>query len=431
MELEKHELPVNNGLIYINFIATILYITWWLTPYIHRNVNKMYLFIILIVWLATALLIELKVNKVKLPLILLPITAWVSYIIILRLLNFSTASWGNYFNNILFWFSIIIFSFNNNYMSIIFLRKTIIYSFAIIVINLINNIWIIIDNPQMLQFITNESSLGITARSTNVGSTAFSLIVVLYISLMWSILTYEKKSIKRGYIVSIIGISFMYVLIAAKTTALILLVVSIISFIYFQGSSKKETRSRFLIKFLLILLSLMGLIIAPHILQLIAELINNDNISERLFALSSLMKGDNINSNSMSFRLFAWDTSIKTFIANPFLGIGYHTYMGLNFSGIGIGEHSEIFDNCAKYGLVGVLFLASIFRVFWSHYLKKLNNSKYYSGVKNVFFIFFIYSFFNSSITPGSGILLFLIAPLIAVYDIKRDKSNLYKCEEF
>src|SRR5699024_8752684 len=116
MKLNNNGFQGSKGLLLVNFVATILYITWWVTPYIHRNTNQIYLFIILSIWLSTALITRLMANDTKIPLILLPITAWVSYIIVLRLLEISGASWGNYYNNILFWFPIIILSFYNKYM---------------------------------------------------------------------------------------------------------------------------------------------------------------------------------------------------------------------------------------------------------------------------------------------------------------------------
>jgi len=117
--------------------------------------------------------------------------------------------------------------------------------------------------------------------------------------------------------------------------------------------------------FIVILLSILFLINGTSILLYLSDIIKNTYISTRLNDLALFIEGKGINDSTVIGRLYFYKASIKTFLNNPFFGVGEH--WSENYI-TGVGQHSEILDAFARYGIFGGgLWIFVLFLVFYKN----------------------------------------------------------------
>lgn len=114
--------------------------------------------------------------------------------------------------------------------------------------------------------------------------------------------------------------------------------------------------------------------------------------------------------NPLYIRSILWDCSFRTFKENFLFGVGtrdlapylYECYEEYRFSGKTLNPHNEYLRNGAKYGIIGLLLLLSMFIAPFFYSIKK----------KNTIFLFFIFmiiciSFFECIFARQVGIVFY------------------------
>ena len=103
--------------------------------------------------------------------------------------------------------------------------------------------------------------------------------------------------------------------------------------------------------------------------------------------------------------------SLEVFCSSPILGIGYKAgYVFDKMEALGLGNHSEIIDSMAKYGIIGFVLLAGVF----VHVISRVQKNDY-PNESNCWLITLIgMMFFNPFISMQSLMALFLIIPTIS-----------------
>ena len=126
----------------------------------------------------------------------------------------------------------------------------------------------------------------------------------------------------------------------------------------------KETRSKRLV--VMIIMSIIVFLILLNgatVLTYLANRIDNAKISVRLCDLRDLIYfGES--SGDIGLRMELYRSSIQTFFKQPF-GCGVH-YSYRTFEN-GIGYHSQILDDLARYGIVAAIFYVMLFRNYYTH----------------------------------------------------------------
>lgn len=186
-----------------------------------------------------------------------------------------------------------------------------------------------------------------------------------------------KKKIKTFWAITAVILIFIAILKASFTISLLLLMAGIgLSLIYVKGIAGKV---------LLVLFSFI-LVLLPwsSIFGYLSDVIDNSYISTRLHDLSVYFSEGNI-SGTFSARFNAYMSSFTTFIKYPF-GIGAH--YSYNKLENGIGYHSQILDDLARYGVFALAF----YIVFLTQYFKLLKKQWVKINMEEaVFPIFIVY----------------------------------------
>lgn len=224
-----------------------------------------------------------------------------------------------------------------------------------------------------------------------------------------------KKKIKVLWATLAILFIFLAIIKASFTISLLLLLAGIIlSLVYVKGLTGK----------VMLVLSMLVLVLLPwaSIFEILASKIDNTYISTRLHDLSVFFSEGNASGN-VSSRLNAYMSSLQTFIRNP-LGIGArYSYKMLEN---GIGYHSQILDDLARYGVFALAFYV----VFLTQYYKLLKRQWAKINMEEVVFpVFIIYlGFLTLNLafrSSAESVVILFVLPILP--DIIQHRSNLLK----
>lgn len=212
-----------------------------------------------------------------------------------------------------------------------------------------------------------------------------------------------KKKIKTFWAITAVILIFIAILKASFTISLLLLMAGIgLSLIYVKGIAGKV---------LLVLFSFI-LVLLPwsSIFGYLSDVIDNSYISTRLHDLSVYFSEGNI-TGTVSARFNVYISSFMTFIRHPF-GIGAH--YSYNKLENGIGYHSQILDDLARYGVFALAF----YIVFLTQYFKLLKKQWVKINMEEaVFPIFIVYVGFlilNIAFRSGAeSVVMLYILPVL------------------
>ena len=133
--------------------------------------------------------------------------------------------------------------------------------------------------------------------------------------------------------------------------------------------------------------------------------------SRRIYELGTVIKGDTYTRHTndrLSRPLMSW----KLFCDSPIIGIGYrHGYTFKLMQADGLGNHSEIIDSLAKYGIFGFVLL---FRVFY-YFIRAIRKCLLPNG-NNVWWLIMVgMMFFNPFVSMPSLVAVFLVIPMMVI----------------
>lgn len=259
--------------------------------------------------------------------------------------------------------------------------------------------------------------------TSNAGKSGF-VNAMMYLSglMVLLFLSTVKKSTKFMSLVLAI-LSFVYVtFINSRTTATMLLILMIIGLIYFNRTQKELESHRVIGLFVTI--AVLFFLLMPFWDSIISLLPNRS--VERLSSIPNAIRGnisysDYIQGDSFSIRVYLASVSIKTWLSGPItflIGKGEDAAAGLSIldlENLGIGQHSQIIDFLAMYGLLGVFLLYKALQATYKSILKNCNNQKMKLKTKMMLFIFLLASIFNNSLFPSEMLLLTLMLPTLVV----------------
>ena len=209
---------------------------------------------------------------------------------------------------------------------------------------------------------------------------------------------------------------FMAVLKASFTICFLLLIAGIVlSLIYVKGITGK----------IIITISVISLLFLPwgSILGRLSVVVDNPYISQRLYEMSRLLSEGVIEKN-VSGRVEAYLSSFQTFIKNP-LGIGAHySYKMLEK---GIGYHSQILDDLARYGIFALAFYIAFLSQYYKLLIKQWSKINMAEAVFPMFIVYVGFLILNIAFRSSaeSVVVLFILPVLPDI--ILHKRSNIKK----
>jgi len=170
----------------------------------------------------------------------------------------------------------------------------------------------------------------------------------------------KRKKVWLGY--TLLILSAVVILNASFTISLFLMLAAVLICLL-------HTQFRWL-NIILSPLLICAVLLVPwgNLLAYLAGLIDNSYISVRLTELSNSIQSGMQSTGDLALRKRLYESSLQTFFSH-WMGVG-PLYSYIEFEN-GIGYHSQMLDDFARYGIAGVAF----YGVFLSQYYQLLKNS--------------------------------------------------------
>lgn len=346
-----------------------------------------------------------------------------------RLFNISTAAWGAIFLHTLFFSPILIMPFATGSFSKSQQRRLLFIILVIVVANIVDNIRLVLANPELLvmvnrNFLTDEiNGIG------NVGGSKWlNSIFFFFISCFFCYLNSKDKHIKLFTLLSAILSGVFVVVYCVKASVIVFTVFSAALIVF---AKKTQNLSKFLrIAIISGVLAFLFVVLFADVLTEFLMSAVEKRVASRLIMLidsDSMEAGSGV--RTMNARENLWFVSIETWLSSPInflFGIGDHrASFGVAVSETGIGNHSDLFDTLGRYGLVGSLLILNIFRLSFK-YILSLFEDNCKLQVMVIFLILFLYGFTKGIFVPGVGCAMFLMLPIISII-LQNEDVSLFK----
>lgn len=280
--------------------------------------------------------------------------------------------------------------------------------YALIVIN---SIFRLLENPMI-----SRELAGASFEHAGIFMANFSSVYsVVFLCLALIILLLTSKSLTRmGRICTVLGlIAGSTMLVLAQYTIAILIYISFatILLIILTPSHVRLKMAIWLIIILIIsFLLILPMLDSSFVSQTEAKL---QFLLNRATQVEDFVFGRDI--NSLGVRPTLYNNSFSTFLENPLWGAGNY----IQDRSI-VGEHSEVFDTLARYGLVGFMCFAMSFGVNLKKIMKSLGKSAHFSLL---YLSYALFLFLNPGLHMADSFTLFYLVPALFLVWGKNDSK--------
>lgn len=253
---------------------------------------------------------------------------------------------------------------------------------------------------------TGEAELSATYTRYNIAGFDYVYINVLLIPLI----VYRFKYISGKKLFPIILLAIMYMMIfkTSYTTALLLSVLGLFS--YFLKSRLTTNRIvLYLLCFAIAYFLVKNLL--PPILNGLADLVDNENISPRLNDLANVFMGNDVYDNSdIGSRKDLYLQSFTGFLSNPIIGT----------QTVG-GGHSFILDSLCCWGIFGLCLFGVLLSRLYKFIIKQFQNSSIFNYSVFTFILLLIMLFLNPRLY---SFFVLLIWPIMGYESMLLETNN-------
>ncbi len=230
----------------------------------------------------------------------------------------------------------------------------------------------------------------------NIGGFGF----IYTITLVFPLLAYWMKTNALTFIMGIATfiLAVLCIMASQYTIALLMLLISIV-LCFFPRKIKRYYIYIFIA--ILLFLIILGPWLANFFLYL-SDAVEGKMLSARLYEIYQILSGSGVEMDSDTVgRVELIRKSWNTFADNFIIG-----------SSEGLGDHSYIVDNLARFGVMGLVAMIISFRCLYKQYISKLKNSELYYYALASYLINLVQCYFNTY----NGLVVFtLILPLYQV----------------
>lgn len=302
----------------------------------------------------------------------------------------------------------IIYEFYKEHGRLENLKRIILFSCFFALITLIITYFNLLINPYVSRSIKSEGDYSKSLAAQGIGGYHFIYFVAAAsIPILFLALRVELFRYKLIYIITYILMLLLVVRSNYLTAFLLMIICSIILFIFYFGHQRGFVYKISLCVFGIILM--IGAINLDEILLAIADI-----LPERI---SRILISDDMNTFDSIFREFTLDrfptimNSIEALFAHPFFGLIGSSALGTSGEYLtGFGQHSYIFDTFALYGIViGIINFFAILKPF----KKDGRFLKHNASLSIAMAIFTVSIYLFNNATASIGIVICIIYPWV------------------
>lgn len=394
-------------------ICFIIYITWFFLPiskgYFFGGIYNVIFFVFYILAMVHLVLLNLKTNFDKISFgVVFPILIYMVVMSLMCLIDLKDANkhirvsftfWGT----LLYYFLLDEFPDSK--------RRIVKYVFFLTIVTYVTTlIGITIDNSaaRTISYAGANGEISNSLLKRNISGVYFIQMSIMFVPLAFYVFVNSKKRIKF-FAFAFLVVEFYFVLRASFTISLAIYVLAImLSFFFFVGKRNSD-----------MLLKIIGICTAglllisidwASIFKWLSDNIENTFISNRMEDMYNLLIGGK-KTGDAGLRMDLYVSSLKTFSENLF-GIGPN-YSYIKFDE-GIGHHSQMLDDFARYGIFGIMFYLVYIKNYYRLIKSRYSQSNCGDVAAPMIALYFIFLLLNLSFrSSDESVVMFLVLPEI------------------
>ncbi len=232
-----------------------------------------------------------------------------------------------------------------------------------------------------------------------------------------------SKSRRAKIICGALIVTLLFVLVNASFT--ISLILFFATLFLTLMLTKSNRRTALFLKILICIMLASIVFFAKDVLEWFANVVNNGKINERITEIVDYIYGTKSASGDLAMRKSLYLESWYTFCDNPIFGVGPH-YSYIRFEN-GLGYHSQLLDDMARYGVAAVIFYVMFFTGYY-RMLKAEWQEKTNTKVALITtFVYVIFLIFNLGFRSGveSVVMLFVVPVIPKLYSARKIKRGV------
>ena len=280
-------------------------------------------------------------------------------------------------------------------------------------------------DPSLARKLTDasvEEDLRRVEMMKNIGDIYVVQMSILFVPFLMDLLIFKaKKTFHKILGLGILVLEFYFILSASFTISLIVYVVSIAMSILLLSGSKSTMNTVMKVAgvgfFALILMQVDWV----SLFDSIASSIGNKYIAERFYGLRDMFI-TGVGTGDASDRPILYLMSLETFYKNIYgVGLDYSYIPGSS----GIGMHSQIFDDLARYGVLAVAFYITFFRNFYKMLFLKFKEIEMERAVLPTILTYILFLCVNIGFrSPYESLIMLFVFPALPLLFSKESKAE-------
>ena len=331
-----------------------------------------------------------------------------------RLFGVSDAAWGNYMHQLGFFLVMLFMLFLKKERMLAQEKILLLAVLGIIAINVVDNIYLSILYPQLNTGRTymDEEFLA----TLNAGGSPYYTFVLFCFDICFFVFLNSNRKLVRNTALACAIICAVYICgYCFKASVVVYFFLSLL-FIYYAKRTKNQFKFLFVFSITCLLAYITVSLFSEEIVDFVKYISPNERLTTRFVTLVDSEDAD-ANMVTVTGRtsrylesVEGWLTDIGTFL----FGMGDHRAV---FRGgeTGVGQHSDLLDSLARYGLFGILLLAFIFKYAFN-YILSCFDKKYRLQIICILVVFLLCGLTKKIFFPSSGFAIFLLLPLMGKY---------------
>lgn len=349
-------------------------------------------------------LIQLLCNNLKLEVKFTPLVPVLIFMAVFTVMSaFGVGDAGLHVRvSFMFWGSLIVFYLSGYFPNA--RKRLAVLLLVLFLITIFTSVLGVAANPRVartLAYAANDINEDLAIRMLNIGGIAFFQGLVICVPILVTFI-FKKKYVAFSAIM--LTTIFIGVLSASFTITLLLFFVAIVFSYMFNRNSIQQ---------ILLLVAIFAIIlIVPwdKLFYYLSGLIDNDTVSQRFDSIASTLS-NNAMSGNLKSRFDLYWSSLKVFFNSP-LGIGpKYSYVAYEN---GIGYHSQVLDDLARYGLFAATFYVSFFVGYFKLVKKQWAKIEMQQIAAPVVILYVLFLILNPGLSSAhESVLMLLIIPIL------------------
>lgn len=384
--------------------------------------NNGYLYVALCILFLPFFFANYHTETVRNRVLVLTLLLFIAQNVLYKVFGYSTALWGRYPGYLLSFAPLLLMLQIVHDISFKYKKRIFWIVVILMVVNILDSIRISILYPYLdVDSIRDYKDF---VSTINLGGSSFFTCSMFFSSVCYMIfLNTKQRFLRLSMLMCVLLTGFYLLFYASKASVVVYYFLSLI-LIAFAKFTKKRV-------YFFVILFISIFVIVPFIevyQDLIIRYIVSISPSARLSVrLVALIDADSIyaSTSSIDGREDFWMLSVRTWlsdVSNFLFGIGDH-YTSDNPEMTGIGQHSDLLDSLARYGLIGLILIYYIYKSSIK-YLSSLFDKKVRLQVLTILLIYLLCGFTKKIFLINIGCMVFLFLPLAQIYLNNNDSRN-------